>query len=397
MQLKEEAMYIDERDYEQYCFLLPAGSRFGKNKNRFIREQMTKQHPCYSESCCYDFKYTLLRGKLAARIVVMEKSVLACYRMNRKDKNLVIKNARTSRDERVFQSSARFLAYIPILLLLVLLPAFLPRSEKQLMPPEPEPQKEFLSITRFLPELFFILTQENGRITSFEYFYGPREEKAEIGIAGVYPESIQASISLDQDELIVFSPITFNEFLPSFSFAVSKPAEGRNYVTPAGYAESASILPRIRNAVLNAQGILFRENIEKNEIECFIPFEQLGAFLSELENLENSSDFAAGYVRIAEDAEKYGVMAAVSFFYRSETTAVKTDGIDLLFLSNYSGLFKIKKTETVAEKKSNSASTSSIKNTSAAYKKVGSIIKNGTVVTEFLKTEEGKIIRRDKE
>jgi hypothetical protein len=168
-------MYIDERDYEQYWFLLPQGSRFGKNKNRFIREQLAKQHPCYSESCCYDFKYALLRGKLAARIVVMEKSVLARYRMSKKDKNLVIKNARTSRDERVFQNNARFLAYIPALLLLILIPAFLPRNEKQLMPPALEEREEFLSVTRFLPCIFFVLEQVNGRITSFEYLYGPNE------------------------------------------------------------------------------------------------------------------------------------------------------------------------------------------------------------------------------
>jgi hypothetical protein len=389
-------MYIDEHDYEQYCFLLPAGSRFGKTKNRFIREQMAKQHPCYSESCCYDFKYTLLHGKIAARIVVMEKSVLARYRMNKKDKKFVIKNARTSRDERVFQNNAHFLTYIPVLLLLVLIPAFLPRNEKQFNPPALESQEEFLSVTRFLPDIFFVLEQGNGRITSFEYLYGTHEEKTEIGIAGVYPESIQAGVHLGKDELIAFSPITFNELLPLFSFAVSKPVETRNYFTPVGFAESGSILPRIRNAVLNAQGILFKENIEKNEMECFIPFEQLSAFLRELEDLQSSSNFTAGYVRMIEDAERNGVTAAVSFFNQSEHTGAKKGGVDLLLLSDYSRLFT-KKTEAVPEKKENSADTGTLKNTSATYKKIGSIIKNGTVVTEFFKTTVGKIIRRDKE
>ena len=389
-------MYIDERDYEQYCFLLPPGNRLGKNKNRFIRAQMAKQHPCYSESCCYDFKYELVRGKIAARIVVMEKSVLARYRMN---KNLVIKNARTARDERVFQNNARFLAYLPALLLLVLIPAFLPRTEKQLMPPAPESQKEFLSVTRLLPDLFFILTQENGRIASFEYLYGVHEERIEIAVAGVYPESIQAGVPLDQEEVISFSPVTFSERRPLFSFAVAKPSEAQNYFAPVGYAQSAPILPRIRNAVLNAQGILFRENIEKNEIECFIPFGQLSAFLRELESLQNASSAAADYVRITEDAEKNGVTMAVSFFNQAENTGIKKSGADLLLLSNYARLFKTKENETVLAKKAHTASAGAgtLKNTSAAYTRVGAITKNGTVVTEFLKTAEGKIIRRDKE
>jgi hypothetical protein len=390
-------MYINEYDYEQYCFLLPSGSRFGKNKNRFIREQLAKQHPCYSDSCCYDFKYELLRGKIAARVVVMEKSVLARYRMNKKGKNLVIKNVHTSREERVFQSGARFFAYIPALLLLVLVPAFLPRGEKQFAPPVLEADEEFISVTRALPAFFSAISQENGRVTSFEYFYGQREEKTEIGVAGVYPESIAASAALDKGEFIVFSPIAFNGQEPSFSFVISKSAREGDYFGDDGFAYASSPLPRMRNAVLNAHGVLVKEDSKKNELGCFVPFEHLSAFLIEMENLRRASNLIASNARITCDEGRGGAAVQVSFLNQGENAVPKNENTDFSFavLSGYAQLFVGKKSDAAPQKKADTAKAVQQNIIPDSYKKIGAITKNGSVVTEFFKTAEGKIIRRD--
>ncbi|MDR3284985.1 MAG: hypothetical protein LBS97_07400 [Treponema sp.] len=83
--------YVQEKDFEHYVIPLPAGSRFGRKRNSYLKKQLEKQHPCFAESCCYDARYGFFNKKLAVNAVVMDKLSLARYRVRFPGKNLKVR------------------------------------------------------------------------------------------------------------------------------------------------------------------------------------------------------------------------------------------------------------------------------------------------------------------
>ncbi|GMO50368.1 MAG: hypothetical protein Pg6C_14070 [Treponemataceae bacterium] len=398
-------MYIEDCDYEQYCFALPSGSRIGKNKDRFVSEQLVKQHPGYSDTCCYDLKYTLVNGKLAARVVVMEKAVLARYRLNKKGKNLIVKNPLTKRDERVFQKKTRFLVYVPMLLLPAAFPAFLPRTASRVQTNSHIALNETAdrgSICRILPAIFHAVSRERGYIPSLKYT-DDQEESIEIAVTGIYPEALPIFESLDSDERAVFSPVNFNEKTPAFFITAAKPAGIRSdqKFSPASFSFHDSVLPDIRDIVFKADGIPLKENAENNEFECFIPLRYLQNFFDALEILRVNERLVVKYAALAETSspknDEPGVMVSISLAKTRTVDLFETAGngnFNFAVLSENISVLKKQKIAPASfavkqEKQAQQADTGFI------GEKIGVITQNNIVVTEFYRTANGKIVRKD--
>ncbi|MDR1786006.1 MAG: hypothetical protein LBR23_06050 [Spirochaetaceae bacterium] len=390
-------MYIDEKDYEQYCFQLPQGSRFGRNKDRFVREQLQKLHPCFSETCCIDCRYVLDKGRLAARVVVMEKAVLARYRMDRKSRRLTVKNPLTRRDEGVFTRGNR-LVVAPALLLLLLSPAlFLDRQGNRL--PEAAPPPEMLekeeggaTIAAGIPALCEALAKHDGRILSLTYASAGGGERLSLALSGVYPEDIPGG---DSPSRTVFSDVSFRENRPSFSLEISggeagkneRGNRGKNAGENQGPAQPA--VPLIREAVLHARGILTYEKTEAEEIGCVIPRRYLEEFFAALERLRLESGRPVEYLGISENSPGD---AAVSVRFAGRTLPQEREGdFSFAYLRGVTSLFwGAQKPETTAARIPQSPDSRF-----GSYKKIGVIRGGGNITAEFYRTGDGKIIRRD--
>jgi hypothetical protein len=382
-------MRIEECDYEQYCFVLPSGNRIGRNRKRYVREQLEKQHPCYSDTCCYDLKYTLVNKKLAARVVVMEKSVLARYRLTNNGKTLFCKNHLTNRDEKVFQKNARLLLYMPALILPILIPAFLPKTERYAQENfnivAKETPADIQSTDSLLSELFFVINQKGGRISFFEYIDEGQSEKFTMGVSGIYPETLCAENGLP----LVFSPVAFADKNPSFSVSMTRSVS--HEIRPA---DSAAVAPLVRNIIFSTRGTPVRENFGESEIECFIPQARMAEFFKAMDELFADENLFIKYAAITESVESKNTGEGAVVVIK----AIKPQGIEKTrfrfnLLGEYAHLMKTRTVPQRQEEKPRIALTHDA-DTFSAYKKIGVIYQNKKI-TEFYRTPEGKIIRRD--
>ncbi len=71
--------YVKRDDYELYSFPMPFLLKSSRRKN-YIAKKLEQLHPCFSDDCCYDTKYSLKKGKLMAAVAVMDKVKLAEYK-----------------------------------------------------------------------------------------------------------------------------------------------------------------------------------------------------------------------------------------------------------------------------------------------------------------------------
>lgn len=79
-------------DYDFYSIPLSFKNVGKGHFSKFILKELEQRHPRFSDSSCYDTKYSFRKGKINADVVVMDKCILAEYRRANKGKKLFLES-----------------------------------------------------------------------------------------------------------------------------------------------------------------------------------------------------------------------------------------------------------------------------------------------------------------
>lgn len=74
---------VGKDDYELYLMNVP-WTLFGKKRRQYIKRELEKVHPCFSEQFSFDSRRCLRKGKIQTLIAVMEKVKVLEYRKNKR-------------------------------------------------------------------------------------------------------------------------------------------------------------------------------------------------------------------------------------------------------------------------------------------------------------------------
>lgn len=74
----------DTKDYDFYSFSFPLSAFPRVKRNKYIYSQLEKIHPCFSDNCCFDYKFRLEKKGIKADVVVMQKYTLAEYKNSKR-------------------------------------------------------------------------------------------------------------------------------------------------------------------------------------------------------------------------------------------------------------------------------------------------------------------------
>ena len=234
---------VKKSDYEIYTFNIPLGLR-GKKRNAFITRELEKNHPCFSQQCCFDSRLKLHKGKLQSVVAVMDKIKLLEYRGKSKS-GIALEGVK---NYKFFDENKRYfvLGLATLLIPFLVLPYFFINESK---PKQNPVQKDFqifdedliqndlqaeISSYDFLEKMFLKIADENGFITSFSYTKesSPLDNfglKVSLDVKKIYPENLDfimpdASEKVDKH----FSPVSYKNQMPSFSVNYSVPQKMRH-------------------------------------------------------------------------------------------------------------------------------------------------------------------------
>ncbi|MBO7639089.1 MAG: hypothetical protein J6S91_08950, partial [Treponema sp.] len=70
---------VKKKDYELYLMNVPL-TLFGKKRRQYLKRQLEKVHPCFSEQFSFDSKRCIRKGRLQTLIAVMDKVKVLEYR-----------------------------------------------------------------------------------------------------------------------------------------------------------------------------------------------------------------------------------------------------------------------------------------------------------------------------
>lgn len=75
-----EKVIIKKDDYERYTIPFSLNYFLPKARKKYIWEELEKQHPCFSEDCCYFYKDKIGKKGVFSDVIVMGKAKLAEYK-----------------------------------------------------------------------------------------------------------------------------------------------------------------------------------------------------------------------------------------------------------------------------------------------------------------------------
>jgi hypothetical protein len=382
--------YVDAGDFERYVIPLPADARFGKKKKSYIRTQLEKRHPCFSDSCCFDVCYGFFGKELTANAVVMDKVVLSRYRLQYPGKTLTAKV--DTRDRRVFRQRSLVVPAVitPVVLSALIFSVFQPPQKTipdvapvsvivQETPAVFEPQ-----VSALLSELFMAITEADGKcmISRFEFSRQNGSESILMDISGIYPESLQQIETYP----VSFSPVTYHEGTPAFSLSfVSKYDEPKLRTSTA---LATDIIPGLRKIITESGGTMIQESAGQGEVKFHAPSTNFKPLMHALEELRSKSNLAVQNFSL----NSRGGNQNNEFEGLISVTIDKNSGnFSFNPLVEYSGLFfthlrkpQISQMSNPTKKENGSIPVS--------YSKIGEIQEGGKKCI-FYRTAEGKIVR----
>jgi hypothetical protein len=404
---------VDPADFESYVIPLPAGSRFGKKKESYIRGQLEKRHPCFSDSCCYDARYVFMGKELAVNTIVMDKVVLSRYRLQFPGKMLTVKvpaknteNAGGKKVERrIFQQRSIVVPAVitPVVFSALVFGVFQPQQEMgvvtdivadsvivQEAPTILEPQPSAL-----LEELFAAISgaDSNGRgiILRFEFSRQNDAESISMELSGIYPESLQQILTYP----VSFSPVTYHEGIPSFTLSLVSANEKKRIPeieqTAALISQESlatDIVPMLRKIITESGGTMIQEFAGQGEVKFHIPSINFTSLMERLETLRAKSKAA---VKKFSLVNRSGNQNSEFEGYIDVDIDINTGTISFKPFAEYPGLFTKHMPKPEIPKQIQKQVSRSIP---ASYTKIGEIQEGGKKCV-FYRTPEGKIVRTE--
>ncbi|MBO4532675.1 MAG: hypothetical protein J5726_03150 [Treponema sp.] len=186
----------DSKDYDFYSFVFPLKAFPKAKRNKYIYSQLEKMHPCFSDSCCFDYKFRLEKKEVRADVIVMQKYTLAEYK--NKSKRIII----PERKGKVFFSGIKPLkvvtaAVLTAAVVLFVVSIFLSRqTEESIDNAIPQISEETDNLYE-VEESNAVILMENvlhlgGASDFFSWESDGFTEKTTLALRNVFPEQIQS-------------------------------------------------------------------------------------------------------------------------------------------------------------------------------------------------------------
>ena len=373
---------VNPQDYARYT-LEPKSNPWvyvfsRKRLHNFVFTELEKKHPFFGNHCTVDYKVSFINKKLCIKVSVIDTIVLA--------------------NKKVFTTKARILCYgLSVLLFASLLcTCLLPLNE--------EKSVDILSQTKEqIPDSYFNdffsimgdLVEQNARCTSLSFSRNSIDQNTDItsikiDLIGVLPENFYSLASKmgngELQKMIQISDIHFENNIPSLSISFSEKYILTNNTHKTNISTDFLTNSVIRNIILDAGGIIYKENTSKRIFDFSIPVLKWDEFFNTIT------------VFLDENAIGF---SQCNFDLTSEIVAV-TIGLNESFQNSkdlyIKNLFKqeqkvstIKKMDVPIAKKQ-LPSIESVK----PIEKIGSITRANGSVLVFHLNNEGKLISEEK-
>lgn len=386
---------ISEKDFEFYRIPVPwklVNLGFLKQDRRkiFVKGELEKLHPGFSDKDCTDIKFSLKKRKIVAEVAVMNRLRLTQYKNIAGGKMLLISGkltgTRTAFSEK--PKNRRFLIFIVSAIvaggLLIDFSYF--RLKKHRENPEIEGRTEMLKENIFekTTEILKAVENEGGIIKSLRAENGTVEFK----IAKCWPENIFSS---------EFCAVSYENGIPNFSIA-SKAffLNEKGYETRESSIDirhSGNFISLVRKSVLDLSGKIHAEEqfSDFSEISFTATEENISKILFAIRKCEIEGGWCESNFNISAENGNFAVTIGFEPGFLEDSFCI--------IVSEHKQVFEKRKTN--PERKVNAVAPrqTQIKSVSelAPSKKVGQISgANGRNII-FLRTQEGKIIRKEVE
>ena len=383
---------VNKKDYELYLMNVPL-TLFGKKRRQFIKRELEKVHPCFSEQFSFDSKRCLRKGKVQTLIAVMDKVKILEYKRN-KSADLHLEGVKTGA---MFEGHGKNIAFV--LLVMVALSSVLGAvssingkktrlektnvtegsynyiSEAQPVVPSGSSCKEILE------GCLEKVRENNGEI---KYISVEIEDSGEndfllmnLSLHKMFPEKIFSEKINDEFLESSFSTVSYSDDEPSFDYSLKAKVKNESSSVP-----DKNQVAEIRS-VIDGCCLIREEDFVGAMFRCELREKNFTELIEKISSMENISLKGISLIK-----NNLGFDALLSF-----GDGHKDDGIAQSLLK-YSGLFvhENKKTEVQAKRLPvNKRIVSGIK-VNAGWEKVGRVVqKNGKTIV-YYRDEENKII-----
>ncbi len=281
---------IDSQNYAMYMLELkenPLKYIFSKKKlHNFVFTELEKKHPFFGNHCTVDYKFLLTNKKISIKASVIDTILLVNKKGNTK--------------------KTRKLCYgLGIVLLVSLLSTYLlsfneEKTETILT------QGEDLTQNSCFNDFFSIieeLLEQNAKCTSLIFSRNSFDQTTDISfikidVTGVLPEdfySLTSNVDNAQLQKIVqISDVHFANNIPSLSISFSEKHSLINNIYKTNSSTDVLENSVIRNIILDAGGIIYKENTSKRIFDFSIPVLKWDEFFSTITVFldENSIGFS---------------------------------------------------------------------------------------------------------
>lgn len=280
---------VHKSDYELYAFTVPLGY-VGKKRKSFITRELEKNHPGFSDSCCFDSKVRLRKGKIQSLVTVMNKVRLQEYKKKSKGSLSLegIKGMKVFGNKKVSILTLAVLLFVSSVLLLSYLfrstenlPAL--DNEAQFNVKEVEKKNNLLTADEILNPLFENLSDKKSRISmfSFKVEKDPGESKACLNLLlnNIFPEDIVGFADVSEVKESI-GAVSYDSRKSRFLYTLDFPVYDSDETS---LRMNESQLKEVRS-LINSFGIIEFENQQSGDYKCTISKENISDFFSSMNN-----------------------------------------------------------------------------------------------------------------
>lgn len=377
--MKNNPKLCRTQDYDFYSIPLPVKMLTKKKRDKYLYSELTKYHPCFTDSCCYDSKLTLSKRGFTADVVVMQKYMLAEYKGRNKQKSVHIKECRFFPFFYSGTISGGWLFMILVILAVsaaagIITAGFIEQEEIVL----PEQAEEALPTDSIAEKLLAHITKEGGIISSLFWRMEGFSERLEVCVDSLYPETL-AAVFPQAD----FSTIAFNDKNPSFTVNLENKLSQTQIIQTSG---AGSLQTSLRIFLMENEAQIIEESVKPYAITFIVPAKEEGQaekILGKILSFIIENELPLSSLRL--NCENNSLNVALSF---SQGRTVFLDRICNAVNNSHFRILREEKLPVISKPVVRTEKESEVK--------IGRLIKEDGSIVEFFKNEAGKIISKDK-
>ncbi|MBQ7157871.1 MAG: hypothetical protein IJS09_00390 [Treponema sp.] len=239
-------------DYDFYTMRLPLSVIRRRKRSVFVRRELERRHPQFSEKCCADTKYLFRRGKLMAEVAVMDTLRLAEYRKRFPDKRLFLEG---KPDRAVFArrhgnlGKAIFMAVAGVCALFGW--KYMKPQQEQTVTEEPvavAAAAVLLTPEKLLASILSCISRKGGCVTALKWQAG----NCTFSVTGCHPEDIAPDTAC---------AVSYAHNEPRFELKM--PVAYTNALLAGG---DNQFLPHVRNQLLKSGIVILREEAGAKDV-----------------------------------------------------------------------------------------------------------------------------------